>query len=251
MKKILVSLKNNKYISLFFAFMLTFAYMGGTRKYIYDNCSKIFSFERMGSAWFNLSAGIAVLMAVAVGLGVALMYLFRKKIRMNHVIFGYGLAGVISILALIFTPYNLQLLSPTTHMDAFATVSLFAVMFFGLLITVILGASISAHVLLAIKEEKLVALIVVGVSVVFATIFALLTVVLDWSLQIYLGTLTLLLIIFNIVNALTKSERENNISVNEATINWVYVGIAITIFVVAMIATLTTCGVIVESRIVF
>ena len=251
MNKLLVSLKNNKYISLFFAFMLSFAYMSGTRKYIYDNCTKIISFERMGAGWFNLSIGITVLMAVAACIGVAIMFLFRKKINMNHVIFGYGLASIISILALIFTPYNLQLLSPNTHSDAFATITLYAAMVFGLITTVILSISISSHVLLAIKEEKIIATIIVGISIAFSTLFAILTIVFNWSLQIYLGVLTLLLIIFNVINAVTKSERENNISVNDATINWIYVGISIAIAIVVIIAILTTSCIVVESRIIF
>lgn len=218
--------------------MLSFAYMGGTRKYIYDNCSKIIDFERMGSGWFNLSIGMAILMAAAVCIGVAVMFLFRKKITMNVVIFGYGIAGILSILTLIFTPYNLQLLSPATHMDAFATLTMIAVMVFGLITTLILSIAISAHILLFVDNEKLTAAVVTCIFTVISAIFASLAVELNWSLQIYISIFTLSLIIFNVINSVTKSERENNICVKEATVNKLYLGIVAAVVTLAIIAAL-------------
>lgn len=247
MKKALISLKNNKYISLFIALMLAFVYMGGTRKYIYDNCSKIFSFERMGSGWFNLSIGITVLMAVAVCIGVAVMFLFRKKITMNVVIFGYGIVGIISILTLIFTPYNLQLLSPATHMDAFATLTMIAVMVFGLIATVILSVAISAHILLAVDNEKSIATVAICIFTAISAIFASLAVVFDWSLKIYISIFTLSLIIVYAINSVTKSERDINICVKEAAVNKLYIGIIAAVVVLAMIAVLTSSCVAVEK----
>lgn len=251
MNKVLNSLKNNKYITLLIACMLTFAYMGGTRKYIYDNCSKVFSFARFGSSWFNLSIGISVLMAVAICVGVAVMFLLRKKITMNVVVFGYGISCIISIFVLIFTPYNLQLLSPTTQLDTFATITMLAAMVFGLTTTAVLSASLSAHIVLALDDEKLIAAIIVVSTIVLSTILASLAVAFNWSLQIYFGVLTLLLFIFHIINSVTKSERENNICVKEVTVIWVNFAIVIAIAVIAIIAVLVSSGIVVENSIKF
>lgn len=249
MKKVLDSLKNNKYITLIIALMLTFAYVGGLRKYIYDNCSKMLSFARAGADWFNLSIGIAILMFVAVCVGIALMFLIRKKVTMNIVVSGYGIASVLSILIMLFTPYNLQLLSPSTNMDTLAKVALYAKMILGLVEVVLLSATLSSHILLAVDFEKLTATIVVSVATVLSVLIVCLCVAFNCSLQIYFGVVTLLLLILNIVNSVTKSERENNISLVEVKINWIYVSIVIAVIAIALIATLTSYSIVVEKAV--
>lgn len=250
MRKVYENLKSNKYITLFFAVMLMFAYMGGSRKYIYDNCSKILDFARMGSAWFNLSIGISLLMALAVCAGVAITFLLRKKITMDWIIPAYGVAAVVSAITLAINPYNLQLLSPSTHMDAFATLTLIVAMVFSLVIVALLSASISAHILLVTHEGKMIATIISGAEMAFAILFAILSVALDWSVQIYLVVLTVLLILFYALNAFDRNE-EKKLCVADAKINWLWLGITIAIAIIAIIAVLASSAVIVENAIKF
>lgn len=250
MKKVLENLRKNKYFTLFFAIMLMFAYMGGARKYIYDNCTKIFDLSRMGSPWFNLSAGFAVLMAIAVCVGVLLAFLLRKKISIDWVIAGYGLGGVVSVLTLLFTPYNLQILSPSTQLDAFATVTFIAVFVFSLVTVVLLSAAISSHILIATHQTGMIAIIVSCAEIAIATLFICLSVAFNWSLQIYLIVLTALLLVFYTVNVFDKSGEEK-LRLADIKINWLLVGIVIAVVVAAIISVLASSAVLVENAIKF
>lgn len=229
--------------------MLTFSYVGGLRKYIYDNCSKMLSFARAGADWFNLSIGIAILMFVAVCVGIALMFLI-KKVTMNIVVSGYGIASVLSILIMLFTPYNLQLLSPSTNMDTLAKVALYAKMILGLVEVVLLSATLSSHILLAVDLENLTATIVVSIMTILSVLIVCLCVAFNGSMQIYFGVLTFLLLILNIVNSVTKSERENNICLVEVKINWIYIGIVLAVIAIVLIATLTSSSIVIEKSVV-
>lgn len=251
MKKILENLKNNKYITLFIASLFAFAYMGGARKYIYDNCSKIIDFARFGSPWFNFSGGMAILMAVVVLVGVAVAFLLRKKINMNWVLSGYALCGIISILLLILTPYNLQLLVPTTQLDTFATVTMISSMVFSLVIVGVMSLAISSHILIVIYQDKMIATIVSSAIFVLASMLAIFSVAFNFSLQIYFIVLTTLLILSYALNIFWKSSEDSKLCLADIKINWLWTGIIIGVAVIAIVAVLTSCTLVVEKAIAF
>lgn len=251
MKKVLDNLSKNKYISLFMATLLAFAYMGGARKYIYDNCSKILDFARMGTPWFNLSSGMAVLMVIAVCVGVAVTFLLRKKITMDWIFVGYIVAGIFSILTLIITPYNLQLLSPSTHMDAFATLTLIVALVFSLVVVALLSASISAHIVIVLSQDNIIATIVSSSVIVISSIFASLSVAYAWSLQIYFIVLTALLIVLYVPNVFCKKANDEQFVLANAKMDWIYISIVLVIAVLAIISALTSSALVVEKMIQF
>lgn len=122
MKRYLENLRRGKYFSLLALLCLAFVYASSFRFYVNESVYAAFDLGNLGE--FGKKLDVSVLIAVLAALGWAggllTAYLTRKK-RVGAVTL-YWLAGMFAIVALFFTPYNLQLLMPSTVMQNIAMI---------------------------------------------------------------------------------------------------------------------------------
>lgn len=126
MNKTFGKLRTGKYLSFLAVLCLAFCYAANFRYYVNQSVYAAFDLRNLGEFGqkLHVSVLIAALAAIGWAAGLVTAYLSRKK-KANAVTL-YWLSGLFAIVALFFTPYNLQLLMPSTVMQNIATVACIA-----------------------------------------------------------------------------------------------------------------------------
>ena len=115
MKNIFVRLKRGGYVSYLLTALTAFLYAAQFRYYINSDIYKAFDLGNLGAFGADLSVSVLVAVLAAVGWagGAATAFFTRKKGLRSGT--AYWIAGMFALVALLFTPYDLQLLMPTTN----------------------------------------------------------------------------------------------------------------------------------------
>lgn len=210
MIKLTKSLQKGKYISLFAAIAMLFTYLADIRYYLNDNIYKGMNLGNLGGLGgeINLSILFTVIGALGYLMGVLLVLVTRKRLKGRASINLFAVAGLMAIIFLLFTPYNLQLLMPTQNMQNIAMINCIAVMVFSFADIAVLSMAINSHLAQIIDTEVIIGRgIVVGITVL-SIILALLTTGLRWSFAICVAVYASVLLFVNIIHSIFYKDSE-------------------------------------------
>lgn len=211
MKNILNTFKNGKYLSLTLLIAMLCSYLTTFRYYIYENVYKAYALGSLGPFGSKLSVSIIVVVFLALGfaLGAGGAILFNKKANNRAMVWGYGLTGFLAVVMLLFNPYNLQLLMPSSNMQNIAMINCIALMVFGLIDVAVFSLIINLQIMKIVNSDGLIGLITLGAAVAFGILFSVLTVALKWSLVICLQAYGWMLVGINVLHAVFVKNEEN------------------------------------------
>lgn len=126
MNNAISKLKKAKYISLLALMLLIFSYAAQFRYYINANIYAAFNLGNLGPIGQKLNVSILVAVFCALGWAIGLLTAFLTRKKDINAVTLYWLAGMFAIVALFFTPYNLQLLMPDTILQNIAMIACIA-----------------------------------------------------------------------------------------------------------------------------
>lgn len=200
MSTIVKKCKEVKYLSLFLLTCMAFTFAAEFRYYVNQNIYAAFNLGNLGAFGANLSVSVLIAVFAALGwaAGIFTAWLTRKK-QIGAVTL-YWLSGMFAIVALFFTPYNLQLLMPSTIMQNIAMIACIAHIVFILVDMWLFAWAICVgSQALCLQGQK--GLIIQSAIAVVATILAYLAVSLSWSFSICVAVYGGMLIVINILHA--------------------------------------------------
>lgn len=126
MKEVFDKIKRGKYISFVLVICIAFTYAAEFRYYIYENVYSAFNLGNLGEFGTKLSVSVLTAVFAALGWVAGLLTAFLTDKKKINVVTLYWLSGIFAIVALFFTPYNLQLLMPSTIMQNVAMIACIA-----------------------------------------------------------------------------------------------------------------------------
>lgn len=201
MNRILENVRRGQYVSLFAVLSLTFYYAADFRYYVNRSVYSAFDLGNLGAFGQKLRVSVLIAVFAALGwaIGVLTAFLTRKK-RINSVTL-YWLAGLFAIVALLFTPYNLQLLMPSEIMQNIAMISCIAHIVFVFADMWIFAWTFCVGVIRACAQSgRYYAALISSIAVV-AAVLAYLSIALGWSFVALTSVYGCVLAALNILHA--------------------------------------------------
>lgn len=201
MNEVLNNLKKGKYVSFFTLICLAFSYASNFRYYINENVYAAFDLSNLGEFGKALKVSVLVVVCAALGWAIGFLTAFLTGKKKINVVTLYWLSGMFAIVALFFTPYNLQLLMPATIMQNIAMIACIAHVAFILVDVWLFSWAIfvgSREVCAAGGRTGVVA---IAASAIVACVLAYVSIVCKWSFVIQVSVYGGIIIFINILNA--------------------------------------------------
>lgn len=180
------------------------------RYYIYENIYKSFNLGNLGAigAELNVSVLVAVLAAAGWVAGMLTAVFTRNKAVSGTL--PYWLAGMFAVVALLFTPYNLQLLMPTQIMQNIAMIGCIAHIVFMFADMWVFAWALCRGIYSAMSSET--GAQSAALAVIVAAVLALLTVIFKWHFAICIAVYAGVLVALNTVRAVTDGKVYNQVA---------------------------------------
>lgn len=194
MSKLINKMRYGKYLSFLVLVCMTFTFASEFRYYINQSIYAAFNLGNLGpfGAKLDVSVLVAVFASVGWAAGVLTAFLTEKK-RIRTVTL-YWLSGLFAVVALFFTPYNLQLLMPSTIMQNIAMIACIAHIVFILADTWLFSWAICAGVKDICAGGGKSGTAFIAVATLIATVLSYLSIIYQWSFvvatAVYGGVLT-------------------------------------------------------------
>lgn len=202
-------LRNKKYMSFALTAILLFAYAVCMRFYINQNIYKAFNLGNLGEIGQKLfvSTIMAVVSAIGFGLGFLLSFLTKKKASAQRTNILYSLSSVFTVIMLLFTPYNIQLLMPDQILQNIAMINCIALIFFSFVDICLLSWTLNSQICL--WSKNLVAdvfsksdISVCSCIAVLSLALAVIVLALKGSVETLFAVIASLLLILNIADGI-------------------------------------------------
>lgn len=243
MNNVMKKIKSAKHISFFVLILLAFTYVAEFRYYINENIYSAFDLGNLGEIGKKLSVSVLVAVFCVLGwaLGMLTGFLTRKKnIRVTTL---YWLSGMFAIVALFFTPYNLQLLMSDTILQNIAMIACIAHIVFILVDMWIFAWALcvgSKNIYLQSSREAFIIIPSVGI---IAMVLSYLTSAFTWSFSISTSIYAVILTLINIVDSFFDKDetcllcQDAEKTKTDCIKSWSINGILTLIFLVVLIGT--------------
>lgn len=206
MKNIFVRLKRGGYVSYLLTALTAFLYAAQFRYYINSDIYKAFDLGNLGAFGADLSVSVLVAVLAAVGWagGAATAFFTRKKGLRSGT--AYWIAGMFALVALLFTPYNLQLLMPTTNQQNISMICCIANIVFMLVDMWVFSFALLRGGARLAESEGLAGAVYACCAAAVATAPAFAAVAAEWPFAVCVGIYAALLTVLSTVKLFFPEE---------------------------------------------
>lgn len=208
MKKTIDMFKKGKYISLLTVLCLAFSFAANFRYYINESVYAAFNLGNLGAFGQKLQVSVLVAVFAALGWAAGLLTAFLTRKKRADAVTLYWISGMFAIVALFFTPYNLQLLMPSTIMQNIAMIACIAHIVFILIDMWMFSCAFCVGSADAYGQSAKSGIVTICVAAVIATVLAYVSVASKWSFVVQTAVYGSILTALNVLHA-AFPEKEN------------------------------------------
>lgn len=201
--KYIKNIFNGKYFSLLAICCLLFTFLAGARLYIYENIYTAYTLVLIGGIgqYIRISVLVPRLVFIGAVIGIVAGAFTHKMVSKRGLTYLYAFAGMAAVVYLLFTPYNIQLLTPSTHLQTIAFTNFVIAMVFAMILAMAFAYILSVHIIKLVNDLELLDIIMVVAAVIVGLVLALVTVDLKWSFTILVASYGLVLAGINVIYA--------------------------------------------------